>query len=135
VRILLDSKDVIDVVEHRRPVSPEEMAAWLTAHDSRIVYPMTNISEFAAPLGDSATDILHMRSLLQVAETLPHCYLKEGTIARDELRLAASAFVESREYNALNPYVPRWDETGRLVINETLRLALIVSSVLGPAFA
>lgn len=111
MRILLDSKDVIDVVEHHRPITPEELRVWLTEHNSQLVYTMTNISEFAAPLGDSDTDILHMRSLLQTVEALPHCCLKEGTIARDELRLAASAFLEGREYNTLNPYVPRWDDT------------------------
>jgi hypothetical protein len=111
VRILLDSKDLIDVLEHHRPVGAEDLHAWLTARNSQLVYTMTNISEFAAPLREPETDILVMRGLLQAAEALPHCYLKEGTISRDEIRMAAEAFVEGHECEPWNPYVIRWDET------------------------
>jgi hypothetical protein len=109
MRILIDSKDLIDIVEYRRPIAADDFSSWLILYDSELVFTMTNISELAAPLRERNTDILHIRSLLQMAEKLPHAFLREGTIAQEELTSAAIAFLQDGKYETINPYVDRWD--------------------------
>ena len=110
MRILLDAKDLISIVEHEQPVSREEFANYLQKHDSQLVLSFANVSEFVAPLA-SPRDFLRMRRLLQDIQTLPVCYIREPPIPIEELRSALKAFDAGREFDPIDPYVQGWDET------------------------
>jgi hypothetical protein len=135
MRILLDSKDLIDVVEHNRPVTVDDFRVYLRDHGSSLVLTFNNFRELVAPLS-RGIDSLHMRDVLQKLETLPVCYLGEMAVLSEETKSAIRAFNSGREYEPISPYVSRWDETlpgprppvGRMLI---LRLDEIVLGIAG----
>lgn len=110
MRVLLDAKGLIDVVEHGRPLSLRDFELCLRSCGHQLVLTSTNVREFVSPLMHDR-DSLKMRQLLQSIEALPVCYLREGKILHEELIAAQSAFEAQREYSPIAPYVTRWDET------------------------
>jgi hypothetical protein len=112
MRILLDAKDLINIVEHDFPVSVVDFGQWLRDRDSVAVLSFTGISDFVGPAFPNNT-FLEKRVLLQKIETLPVVYIREGTIVQDELRAAMVAFHNATEPIRLTPYVRRWDETAK----------------------
>lgn len=110
MKILLDSKDLIDIVEHDRPVKLEDFCSYLYDHDSSLVLTFNNVRELAAPLAQGI-DALHVRYLLQKLETLPISYLADVTIPTEEVKEAVRGFNSTTEYKPINPWVSRWDET------------------------
>src|SRR5260370_19767798 len=109
MKILLDSKDLIDVIEHDRPIRLEEFRAYLNDHRCSLALAFNNVRELAAPLAQGI-DSLHVRSLLQKLETLPVSYLAEMLIPSEEVKEAVRAFNSAIEYNPINPWVSRCDE-------------------------
>jgi hypothetical protein len=112
VRILLDAKDLINVVEFGRPVEIAAFDSRLKRNGAVVALSLTSVSDFVGPVFSAGGDWLNMRALLQKLETLPVVYIREGLIIRDELNLALSAYQAGREPSGLDPYVSRWDETG-----------------------
>jgi len=110
VRILLDARDLIDLIEFNRPLDVSAFAAWLNKNRATLVLSLTNVSDFVGPVFDGG-NFLEMRVLLQKLETLPLAYIREGSIIMDELSLAAAAYQKGQEPPSLDPYVSRWDET------------------------
>ena len=110
VRILLDAKDLIDLIEFNRPVDVAALDAWLKQKGATLVLSLTNVSDFVGPVFDGG-DFLKMRVLLQKLENRPLTYIREGLIIRDELSLALAAYQAGQEPSSLHPYVSRWDET------------------------
>ena len=88
---LLDSRDVIDLVEHDRPVSVPDFNAYLRAGNHEIVLSFTNVRELAGPLAVIG-DFLRVRPLLQSLEQLPHRYIREAPIIAFEIQSALDAF-------------------------------------------
>ena len=123
MRILLDAKDLIDIVEHVRPISVERFGEWLREKGATAVLSFTNINDFVGPTFENNT-FLDMRPLLQRIETLPLSYIREGTIIASELREAVAAYKEGREPVPVDPYVRRWDETG-FWLNESAARILV----------
>jgi hypothetical protein len=111
MRILLDAKDLIDIVEHSRPISIDDFRAWLRSSGMQAVLSFTNVNDFVGPTFAN-NSFLEMRLLLQKIETLPLSYIREGTIIANELREALAAYRENREPFQIDPFVKRWDETG-----------------------
>jgi hypothetical protein len=111
VRILLDAKDLINVIEFSRPLNVSAFDSWLRSKSAVIVLSFTNVSDFVGPVFSAGGDWLKMRALLQELEKLPSIYIREGLIIKDELILSLSAFQAGKEPSAVDPYVSRWDET------------------------
>ena len=111
MRILLDAKDLINIVELRRPMSTAEFARWMEQRGAVLVLSLTSVSDFVGPVFSRRGDWLQMRSWLQTLESLPVVYIREGSIIRDELSEALRAYQVPQEPSPANPYVPRWDET------------------------
>jgi hypothetical protein len=109
-RLLIDAKDLIELVERGTPIAAADFSRWLTDHDASVVLTYTNVTEFAECLRH-LDDLLYVRSIIQVLESLPHVYLREVTIEVDEIALAISAFDSGSEPQLPNPYVARWDHT------------------------
>lgn len=112
MRILLDAKDLIDIVEHGRLVDTSAFGQWLHDRNASAVLSFTNVSDFVGPAFEE-NRFPEMRLLLQRLETLPLVYMREGTIIEDELKAALAAYRTGREPSAVNPFVARWDETSK----------------------
>ena len=110
MRFLLDAKDLIDAVEHNRPIPLTDFDQYLRTRGHELVLTSTNVREFVAPLFTDG-DCLKMRKLLQDLEALPVCYLREATILHEELAVAWRAYESENNYAGIDPYVTRWDET------------------------
>ena len=110
MKVLLDAKDLIDVIEHSRPISANDLGSWLQSKGAQLVLSYTNVRELAAPIA-TRQDILGTRALLNKLESLPVCYIREGYILRDELKAAMGAFENRREPDTIDPFVRRWDYT------------------------
>jgi hypothetical protein len=111
VRVLLDTKDLIEVVERSRPLDVLALGTWLQQRGARIVLTFTGVSDFVGPVFADRGDWLTMRGYLQGLEALPIAYMREGLIIRDELELALRAYKIGQEPDPVDPYVSRWDET------------------------
>jgi hypothetical protein len=114
MRILIDAKDLINVVEHGTPVSASDFDSFLRKHNVSLALTHTNVCEFVAPISKS-WDFLSIRPFLQQIEALPVCYLREPSIPAEEILAALDGFIKGREPTAIDPYVPRWDYTFNLI--------------------
>jgi hypothetical protein len=110
VRILLDSRDLIALVDHQRPVTPPEFDAYLRGGNHQIVLCNTNVRELCGALSGGA-DFRRVQPFLQSLAAMPHLYLKEATIVAVEIQAAVAAFTTGTEYQNPSPYVTRWDGT------------------------
>lgn len=110
MRILLDSRDLINVVEHGQPIAAQDFDAYLRRGNHQNVLTFTNVRELSSPLA-AGVGFLQIRSLLQALEQMPHACLKEVTIVAIEIQSAADAFNSGTEYAGCSPYVTRWDHT------------------------
>lgn len=110
MKILLDTRDLINLVEHGAPVRLEDFEAYLRAGDHQLVLSNTSVREFAGPLARGG-EFLRLRPLLQSLERLPHTYVKEVTIIGEELGAAVASFAAGVEPAALLPFADRWDRT------------------------
>ena len=108
MRILLDAKDLINVVEHSNPVKLSEFDSWLRTSDAELVYSLVNIRGLAAPLALGSSFLPQVKDYLDRLESLPHCFVTSG-IDLLELQRALDCFGAGKEYVAINPYVPRFD--------------------------
>jgi hypothetical protein len=108
MRILLDAKDLINVVEHSNPVKLSEFDGWLRTRDAELVYSLVNIRGLAAPLALGSSFLPQVKDYLDSLESLPHCFVTSG-IDLLELQRALDCFDAGRGYVAINPYVPRFD--------------------------
>lgn len=110
MRILLDSRDLINLLERRTPFDVNEYSRFLRDGEHVNVLSFTNVREMAAPLSLGA-EFMSLRPRLQSLEALPTEYLRETTLMKDELAAALIAFTTGTEYRKPNLYVRRWDST------------------------
>lgn len=108
MRILLDSRDLINLLEHGQPTRPDEYETYLRACDHLNVLSFTNIRELVAPLATGG-EFMNIRPMLQSLEQMPHTYLSEVPIIGSEIRSAVRSFEGEVEYENPNVYVTRWD--------------------------
>jgi hypothetical protein len=110
MRILLDARDLINVLERRSSVSVADLDSYLRGGNHQIILCFSNIRELVSPLTDGAPYV-DIRPHLQVLEGLRHIYMKEVGIVGMELRAAVDAFTTGTEFVNPSPYVNRWDQT------------------------
>ena len=124
MRILLDTKDLLDLVQRHAPVSLSVFHEYLTSNSAELVLTFTAVREMASPLVDGA-DVLKVRGIFRKLESLPICYLREATVTADELRMAVTCFEAGDEYRGPCPYVQRWDDT--LSVGRELLVKMLVN--------
>jgi hypothetical protein len=110
MKVLLDSKDLIDLAEHATPLSLPDFRHRLQGKGAEAVLSYTNVREVAAPMATTG-EILRIRAVLNQIEALPVCYIREAFIIVDELKSARRSFDSGRDYEPIDPFVPRWDYT------------------------
>jgi hypothetical protein len=111
VRILLDSRDLIEVAEHQRHVTTDAFNTFLRANNHELVLCASTVREICGPLAHGASFVDTIRPILQAIETLPLLYLKEVDIYGVELRAAVDAYSENSEYQPPSPYVRNYTDT------------------------
>lgn len=92
-RILIDAKDLINVVEHGTPVSAGDFDFFLRDNNASLALTHTNVCEFVAPISKSR-DFLSIRPFLQRIEALPVCYLREPSVPAVEITAALDGFTK-----------------------------------------
>src|ERR1700741_259435 len=110
MRLLVDEKDLIELVERDNPMPVTDFRGWLAARDARVVLTFTNVTELTDCFR-GVDDLLYIRSIVQAVESLPVTYLRETLIEIEEIEAAVVAFEEGREPDMVNPCVDRWDQT------------------------
>lgn len=110
MRILLDSRDLIDLLEHQQPIAAAEFDAYLRAGNHQIVLCFTNVRELCGPLG-AGGGFKRVAPFLRSADEMPRTYLKEVSIIPAEIQFAVEAFNGGTEYQECSPNVARWDQT------------------------
>lgn len=110
MRILLDTKDLINVVEKNTPVSLSELGEFLVRKNAKLALTYINIREFVSPASRGG-DFLPVRRQLQMIEALPICYLREAPVVAQEILASIEAFSRNVEPSPVDPYVRRWDYT------------------------
>jgi len=110
MRILPDTRDLINLTERVQPISPDQFRQYLLNGNHQAVLTFNNIRELAGPLA-AGGDFLRIRGNLQSLEAMPHTYLAEVKIPGIEIQSAVEAFTGGTEYREVFPYVSRWDGT------------------------
>jgi len=110
VRILLDSRDLINITQNGRGATVTELDAFLRAGNHQIVLCFSTIRELCGPIAAGGS-FMDVRPFLQALESLPHLFLREVSIFAIELQAAIDAFATGTEYRDPSPYVRRWDHT------------------------
>ncbi len=108
MRIFLDSRDLINLLEGRGPCSVNEFREHLQIGGHEIALSPTVVFEVAAPLNNPFSKTVVTR-LLNELETLPLAYLADGQIQWKELVSGIESFATEREYTPIDPYVGRFD--------------------------
>ena len=110
MRILGDTRDLINLLERDCPATPQQFSEYLRTRNHELILTCTNIREVSGPLA-RGVDFLQLRPLLQALEAMPHSYLAEVRVFPLEIQSAVDAFLGGTEYRSPSPYVPRWDHT------------------------
>ncbi len=109
MRLLLDAKDLINVVEHKKPLPITELDTWLRERSGWLVYSLANVRALVAPISLDASGLSRIQKYVEQLERLPHCCISDSSIDLMELRSAMRSFEAGREYEPIDPYVPRFD--------------------------
>ena len=86
--VFLDSRDLIDCIEHSDPCDHRAVAEHLRARDAAIVLTMTNILE-VIPRGRPVSDAVELARRL---ESIPHLFACHADISTVEFNEAITAF-------------------------------------------
>ncbi len=108
--VLLDSKDLIDLIDHGKPCDTTKVAEIFRERGWQFVFSTANVIEYAASVLHT-DDQLAIRRGLQQIESLPSIYIRHGWIEQHEAEAGYTAFQQGREPRRINPFVQRWDET------------------------
>lgn len=106
--IFLDSRDHIVLAEKWASTERDGFEQNLRKKSGKLVFSMHNIIECCAPLLQNGIQTNVMNTLNRL-EVMPHIYIADAKIQALELAEATKALLENREYQAINPFVPRFD--------------------------
>lgn len=109
MNIYLDSRDLIAIAERWEPAAADAFEEKLRLSKSELIFALENITEICAALvkGDERSSV--MRTLNRI-ERMPHRYWADSRIVDLELREAARAFAEDRDFvRIVEPLVLRFD--------------------------
>lgn len=109
MRIYLDSKDIIKLLEKSDPCTAGEFDEFLRQGNHELVLSFVTIMEISEPLlhKNAKTNVMWLLSQL---EKLPHIFIHSSIITRLELEEAYRAFANSDDYHdILPPFVNRFD--------------------------
>jgi len=109
MRIYLDTKDIIHIIENSIPCTKEEFEKILRDSNHELVLSFVTIMEVSEPLlhKNASTNVSW---LLNQIEKLPHAFIHSSQITRLELEEAFHAFSSEAEYKQIQPpFADRFD--------------------------
>jgi hypothetical protein len=109
LHIYLDTRDLIVLAERQSDEYFKSIGEWLDCSQSNLVFSLSNILECCIPLSSRLGQTSVMRTLGKL-EDLPHAFLAEAKIHRDELVSAINSYLKNEDYQHIDPYVARFDE-------------------------
>lgn len=109
MKVCLDAKDLISILQVGQPCTANQFAQYLIQHGCQLAVSSYTIMELSAPLlyPSSKTNVM---KLLNDLAGLPIAYV-HADIRGLELREALDAFSSGREYQHISPFVKRFDES------------------------
>jgi hypothetical protein len=122
VKIYLDAKDLINILERGVPYTANQLEHALRNGGHQLVLSLYSITEIAAPLNQSSSTTNVMR-LLNEVERLPIVFFHPD-VDHLELDEAMTAFSRKREYTDVEPFVNRFDQTVDLSANPATRILM-----------
>jgi len=110
MKIYLDTKDLIDVIEYSYPISSNELEKNFIEKGNKLIISNTLLLEVSAPLilKSKKTNVMKFMNKL---EMIPCEYIKTKNLICLELIEAVKAFNNNREYENVNPFTLRYTET------------------------
>jgi hypothetical protein len=121
-RLFLDSRDLIALVEHSKPIAVRQFGKELAERPARLVLTYTNLTEMLPRTKTGTVDRPKALALVRELEQLPLAFLRQPDLARREFVEARQAFAEKRRPRLLNPYVDQWWETFSKIPSEFVPL-------------
>ena len=114
MRIYIDSKDIITLLEQSDPCTAEEFGDILRKGNHELVFSFVTIMEISEPLLHKEASTNVMRLLNQI-EKLPHTFIHSSCITRLELEEGFRAFSSGNEYRDISPpFVNRFIRSGSI---------------------
>jgi hypothetical protein len=109
MRIYLDTKDIIKLLEHSLPCTAEEFENILRSGGHELIFSLVTILEISEPLLHKNAPTNVMRLLNQI-EKLPHTFIYSSSIVKLEIEEAYNAFIGNNEYRKIAlPFENRFD--------------------------
>lgn len=122
MRIYIDSKDIIKILEQSEPCCVEQFGNALRVGKHELVFSIATIIEISEPLVHKNASTNVMRLLNQIDE-LPHIFIHSSRIEFLELEEALGAFCSGNEYKSISPpFVNRFDVTVDFEANPATKL-------------
>jgi hypothetical protein len=109
-RVFVDSRDLIQLLEHGRPVPMREFAAELTIRRGRVVLSQSNVVELIPQNDTVDAERRRVVELLRKLEQLPHIYIRIPSWY-EEFTAALAAYQTGSDVQTIDPYVEYWWET------------------------
>lgn len=109
MKIYLDAKDLIEILQSGKPCNADELNESLRRGNHQLALSFEVVCEISAPLAHPAAKT-NVMTLLNCLDEMPTAFIHPA-IECLELQEALSAFAAGRECNAIAPFVNRFDET------------------------
>ncbi|MBU1343945.1 MAG: hypothetical protein KKE44_15285 [Proteobacteria bacterium] len=109
MRIYLDSKDIIEILEKSKPCSAIGFKEFLQSGNHELILSFVTVMEISEPLLHKKASTNVMRLLNQL-EDLPHLFIHSSRITLLELQQAYNSFCSDIEYKDVDiPFEKRFD--------------------------
>lgn len=126
MRIYLDTKDLINIIEKSEPISSDDLKESFIEKDNKLIISNTLILEVSEPLHlkSKKTNVMN---LLNKLEEIPHEFINTMNIHCRELKEAFRAFNNNKKYKDVDPFTSRYTEALELSRNFPLEKYIIYS--------
>ena len=105
MRIYLDTRDLINLLEKKEPiVRLEDFSAALLRGNHTLVLSFPLVCEIAEPLWDPTSTTLVTKTLTAL-EQIPHEWIDIGHMPELEMQRAIESLTTGRNYSPANPFV------------------------------
>jgi len=107
MKIYLDTKDLINILEKSEPCSSDAFEEKLRVNCHELVLSYSNIFELSRPMNERRTSTI-VTKLLSRIDRMPRVFIRDLVIT--ELEQALETFYGEREYCQISPFAHRFDE-------------------------
>lgn len=107
MRIFIDSHDLLDMFNERRPLTVSEFGRLLRANGHVLVVTWSMLAEL---IPTDHNLIVNARRLVALEEDVPLTFFQSEGLMNDEFKLAFGDFVNRRSFRNHDPYVDTFVE-------------------------